>query len=201
MSKEDGQWVIQNTSEAINLFVEAVKNKRLPNKPLLLAEIGGPQLGIKALSGNRLICEAKKVFKANITSDFARWGLDKTGVATPETLIRVNEVIAIGTFLKIFCSLPGTWDQKWLSQDQIIEFCEGLPDWLRRPDKSAMMFLSKVDENKPINEDKPEDNLVVVVVVVRSGQLGAFVYCLGHNELGGEDRLCVVSPKRKLQKT
>jgi len=58
------------------------------------------------------------------------------------------------------------------------------------------MFLVKKDENKPVDEANPQDNLVVVRVRVRSGGLDVYVLRLGHGYVwNGECRHRVVSPQ------
>ncbi len=195
MSKEDRQWVIQNTSEAIKMFIEAVKNRKIDKSVILKLIFGDQPFVIKALDGSCLIHEAEKTFKSYIDPNFVDWGLNKTGIATPETQIRVDEVVGEGTFMNIFGFLPATWNQKWLSQNQVIEFCETLHGWLRQ-DECATMFLCKIDENKSVNEEKPQDDLVVVFVDVISGGLDVDVFRLDDVIVWGEGyRYRVVSPQ------
>lgn len=131
---------------------------------------GDHALALKALDGSRLIYKAKNTFASSIDSSFVNWGLNKNGIATPQTMIRVDEMTGAGGFVDIFQSLHGTWNQKWVSQNQVIEFCEGLPNWLRQAEV-ATMFLCKKDEYQPVDENKPQDNLVVVRVFVLSNDL------------------------------
>jgi len=199
LSKNDAQWVIQNAGEAIKLFVNAIVNRAKSEsttpKPLLSLISGGSTLTLKALRGKRLIYKAKNTFKSFPVADFVNWGINKPDIATPETTINVHEMVANGTFLDIFRSLPGTWNQKWLSQDQVIEFCESLPDWLRQSG-NATFFLIKKDENKPIDENNPEDNLVVVLVHVCSDGLVVSVSRLERAYVwDGGGRRRVVSPQ------
>lgn len=195
LSSSDGQFVIQNTKEAIKLCVEAIKKRQSSKQPILNLISGGHSLVLKALDGKRLICKSGKTFRSGIDGDFVKWGIAKPGIATPATPAQVHEMVGNGTFMDIFRSLPGTWNQKWLSQNQVIEFCETLPDWLRQ-NGNATFFLVKKDESKPINEDKPEDNLVVVRVRVYSVGLAVRVYQLGLDFVwNAESRHRVVSPQ------
>ena len=186
--------LVNSSEEELDGFLKMKLEKKDKSNILSLIS-AGQSLVLKALDGGRLICEARKTFKSHIDSDFVSWGLNKSGLATPETPIQVHEMISNGTFMNIFNSLPGTWNQKWLSQDQVIESCETLPTWLRQ-DEYATMFLCKINENKPIYEDKPQDNLVVVSVGVRSGGLRVYVRRLEHDYVWyGEARHRVVSPQ------
>jgi len=185
--------LVNSTEEELDDFLKRKIEKQINSILRLIS--GGSTLTLKALDGSRLICKAKKTFKSFLDADFVNWGINKPGITTPETPISVHEMIANDTFLDIFRSLPGTWNQKWLSQNQVIEFCESLPDWLRQ-DGNATFFLVKKDENKPIDENSPEDNLVVVGVGVLSDGLYVVVDRLGGDHVwDGEYRLRVVSPQ------
>jgi len=198
LSTEDGQWVIQNGKEAAALSAKAIANRKKITPKVaegILRLISDQALNIKALDGNRFIYNSKQTFKSYIDPSFVNWNLNKAGIATDKTKVQVHEMIGNGTFIDIFSSMPGAWSQKWLSQDQIIEFCETLPYWLRQKGL-ATFFLTKKDENKPIDENKPEDNLVVILVSVRSGGLSVRVRRLEDGDVwDGEYRHRVVSPQ------
>jgi hypothetical protein len=128
---------------------------------------GNRNLVLKASDGSRLIYEATDTFKAGIDPGFVKQGINKPGIATPEILVQVREIFSDGNFMDIFQSLQGTWEQKWLSQNQVIDFCETFPNWLGQEGFGTFALIKK-DENKPVNENKPEDNLAVVYVCVDS---------------------------------
>ena len=146
------------------------ENKIVEEKPSTLSILrlisDGEALGLKELDGKRIIYNSKKTFLSFIDEDFKNWNLNKEGVATPETPVQVNEIVQDSTFMEIFSALAGMWNQKWVSQHQVIEFCENLFAWLSPT--GATMFLVKKDENQPIDEANPQDNLVVVLVRVYS---------------------------------
>ncbi|HNX11025.1 MAG TPA: hypothetical protein PKI61_02690 [bacterium] len=125
-----------------------------------LRAIGKP-IKIKALSGQRLICQSPEVFDIGIDSWFNHYGINKPGVATSEAEVIVYRTFGDATSRKFFDSLPGTWNQKWLSQDQVVELCQHRT---KMNCHNTSFFLIKKDENRPIDEHKPEDNLVVVSV-------------------------------------
>ena len=186
--------LVNSSEEELDDFLKRKIDIKIKDGILRLIS-GDQNLILKALDGSRLIYQAKKTFKSFIDSDFINWGLNKSGIATLEIPVKVDEIIGDGTFMNIFSSLPGTWNQKWLSQNQIIEFCETLPHWLRQ-ERNATMFLCKIDENKPINENKPQDNLVVVYVSVSSDGLDVYVHRLEYDYVwGGGYRPRVVSPQ------
>ncbi|MFA5109152.1 MAG: hypothetical protein WC458_01225 [Patescibacteria group bacterium] len=190
-----------NPESVISALQDIVEGKfrtseNLEAQPSLLKLISNNEnLMIEASDGKAYIYDAKKTFRSFIDEDFKNWGLNKPGIATPETLVKVDEIVSDGKFLDIFRALPGTWNQKWFSQDQVIEFCETFSSWLRR-EGNTTMFLCKIDENKIIEEDKPQDNLVVVSVRVGSDGLRVYVYRLECVSVWyGEYRHRVVSPQ------
>ena len=90
------------------------------------------QATIKALDGKCLIYNAENTFKAHIDPNFVNWNLNKAGIATPEIPVQIHEMIDDGTFMGIFGSIPGSWNQKWVSQNQVIDFCKTMFNWLRQ---------------------------------------------------------------------
>ena len=183
---------MENTGLELDDFL---KRKIAPKEPDILRLIsGGHSLKLKATKGKRLICDAKKTFKSFIDADFSNFGINKPWAPRPEMPIQVHEIVGDAEFLGIFKALPGTWAEKWISQDQIIQFCEKLPKWLRQ-EGYGTFFLTKKDENQPINEDKPEDNLVVVYVLVLADGLLVRVCSLAIGHLWyGPRRHRLVSP-------
>lgn len=169
LSTEDAQWAIMNGKEAASLLSEAIANrvnrvvKEVKNIPITRLISDGKNLTLKALDGTRLFANSLGIFKSFVDCNFVRWGLNKKGIATPVTPIRVDEMQKNGTFLDIFRSLPGTLNQKKLTQNQVIEFCLDLPEWLNH-DGLATFFLVPIDESIPIDEEKPEANSVVIYV-------------------------------------
>ncbi len=209
LSGENGEEVLRelnkfNRKEAC--WVEVKRAKRRTSRLRTLGKINiqekkpilscmGKNLALKALDGGRLICDAKSTFKSGVDNKFVTWGINKLGVASSETLVQVHDIMQDSTFMDIFSALPGTWNQKWLSQNQVIEFCETFFEWLRR-NGGTTIFLVKKDESKPVDEDKPLDNLVVVCVVVYSDGLGAFYRRLSLRSIWiGEHHNRVVSPQ------
>lgn len=130
-------------------------------------------LVIANFDGRRLIYTASDVFKASIDKAFTKWGLNRIGVATPITSVNVFELIDDAKFIDLFGFLPGPWRQKYLSQNQIVEFCENFPEWLRQG--FTTMFLCKINETEDVDELNPGDNLVVVDVGVNPDGLHIYV--------------------------
>ncbi len=186
--------LVNSTEEELDDFLKR-RIEAKPQQGILRLISEGKSLKLKALDGSRHICKSKKTFKSFIDADFENWGINKKGVATPETPIQIHEMVGDGTFMDIFRSVPGTWREKWVSQDQVIEFCESLPDWLRQ-EGYGTFFLVRKDENKPIDETKPEENLGVVRVYVDDDGLRADVFQLEYDHVWvGERRHRVVSPQ------
>jgi hypothetical protein len=185
--------LINFTKEELDEFMKREITAKVTEGILRL--ISGNTITIKALDGSRLIYNAKDTFKSGIDGDFVNWGVNNPGVATPAAPVQVHEMISDGKFMDIFKSLPGSWNQKWLSQNQFIDFCETQSNWLRQEGYGTLALIKK-DENKPIDEDNPEDNLVVVYVDVRSDGLLVYVDRLEDGDVwSGEYRHRVVSPQ------
>ncbi|MFA5163381.1 MAG: hypothetical protein WC441_02515 [Patescibacteria group bacterium] len=201
--------LVNSTEEELNDFLKRKIEKAVEAKPatasgaidettpppILRLISSGEVIKIKALKGRDLIYQAGKVFKSFLDSDFRNWGLTKKGVATPATLVQVHEMVQSAVLLDIFKSLPGTWEQKWLSQSQLIEFCESRTNWLHQGG-NATFFLIKKDENQSVDENNPGENLVVAFVFVRSGGLGVVVRRLEDDNVWDADgRRRVVVPQ------
>lgn len=188
------QRLVNCTEEELDDFLKRKITPKVAGDILRLIS-GDSDLRLKALDGSRLIYKAEQTFVQCIDQDFVKWGANSIGIPTPETLIQVHEMINRGTTMDIFSALPGSWNDKWLSQNQVIEFCEVYPDWLRQ-NGNGTFFLIKKDENKPISLIKPENDFIVAGVYVYSGGLRIGADQLGgHNVWHGEYHYRVVSPK------
>jgi len=158
----------------------------------ILKSVTDSKIVIRALDGNRVICNQAMLFKGDIDPEF---GINFTDncVATPETLIRVSELVEDGTFKDMFLSLPGTWDDKFMTQHQIVEFCEVRRDFLRRGGYSTF-FLCKKNESKAINEEDLFDDLVVVDVTIDIGLLNITYHQFDDRNWDAKNRYRVISP-------
>lgn len=83
----------------------------LSNQPLVI----GPT------DGSKIIADAADVFTAGIDVDFRKWGTNKPGIATKETLISVYELAQDSAFAQMFSSLSSDLDKLCLTQAQIIK--------------------------------------------------------------------------------
>lgn len=164
--------LVNSSEEELKDFLERKIEKKINGILRLIS--GAEVLTLKASNGSRLIYQSASTFKSNLDVGFVDWGLNKEGIATPETKIQMHEIVANGNFMAIFKSLPGNWNQKWLSQNQIIDFCEQLPDWLQS-NGYATFFLCKINELQKVDEKNPQKNLVVVDVRVYADGLGVYV--------------------------
>ena len=97
---------------------------------------GNERIVIAPTSGRRVIADAKNVFDGYIDPDFRNWKADEAGKPTPKTPVQVYEMAQDATFAQMF-SDP---DKTALTQNQIIEFIEKHPEWLRK-DGYATFFL------------------------------------------------------------
>jgi len=169
--------------------------KSVANSSILRCISSGHILKLKASDGSRIIRDARGTFPSGIYGNFSGLGLNKPGLASPEMIVDVHEVISNAKFMNLFESLPGAWNQKWIPQDKVIEFCETLPDWLH-PHGDATFFLTKKDKGKPVDENKPEENLAVIVVQTYVGGPYVIAGSLESDNLWcGEARHRVVAPR------
>lgn len=188
----DAQWAITHAKEATALCARAIA--RRPKGVLRLIS-SDYCLKLKASDGNRLIHQSKDVFKAYIGPNFIKWELYKPGVSSPEMSIHVHEVIKDSNFMDIFQSLPGSWEQKWLPQDKVIDFCLNFACWLIQKGRSNF-FLIKRNENQPIEVKTPTANLAVLRVDLSDEGLGIDVFRLEDpSDWLGEYRHRVISPE------
>lgn len=115
------------------------------------------------LDGSQLIYESEEVFNHFIDHCFIEQGMIKQGVVKPAMKVMVYEIIRPTTFLKVFQELPGSWEEKWLSQHQVVTFCSLFPQALPPVDSFAL-FLCKKDEHQSINQQDLQQNLAIAMV-------------------------------------
>jgi len=153
---------------------------------------------IKSLSGRSLIADANQVFDSYISPNFVDLKFNLPGVATPQTFLQLHDMIDNGSPLDVFNCLPGLWSQKWLSQNQVIDFCKTWPGWLTRKECSNL-FLCKKDESKLIDEKRPYANLFIVRIEVFPDGLFAGVHRIleDYKAWNDEYRHRIISPKLK----
>jgi hypothetical protein len=149
--------------------LEDLLAEKIETKSSILKLISGSEkIMIEASDGKATIARAKNTFKSYIDNDFKNWGLDTPGLATPEILLDVHELIQDANFSQIFNSLNSDLDRLVLTQAQIIRFCEKHPTWLNQ-EGNATFFLTKVN-----------GEYLVVRVSVLSDGLGVSVGRFGY---------------------
>lgn len=170
-----------------------LKNDTMENQ-IVRSISDGQEIFIEALDGSRLFYSDEKLGEFP-NSDFYKFDFTKPGKPTPRTQVEVGEMKQKNNLKEVFGALPGNWNQKFFSQDQVIEFCRTFPHLLLQgqTNDNATMFAIKIDDDEPVNEDKPEDNLIGVFVCTSSKGLRFFLYRFGPNFIW---RYCrVVYPK------
>lgn len=133
---------VNSTEEELEAFLKRKITFKAPKETSCLIS-GDNILTIKALDGSRLICDARDTFRAGIDHNFINWGINKPGLTTPEITVQVHEIRESANFMEMFKSLPGIWGQKYLSQDQVIDFCENLSGWLKREGRNTFFLIKK----------------------------------------------------------
>jgi len=119
---------------------------------------------IPKLDGSQLLYWQQPLFKVGVSEEFRKYSYDKNKKATPETLLACYEIRSMGRYGKNLKSLPGNWSQKCVTQHQAVEFCKRSPNLLATAHDASTIFLCKLNENKPIDEIRPYDNLMAVRV-------------------------------------
>lgn len=161
--------LVNSNEEELAKFLLMRKEQR----PCFLRLISDDEKLILPLSsGSRYIANEKNVFKSFIDSDFVQWGLNKPSYVTKETKFSIYEVVQEANLFEMYGSLPGRWDQKIFTQNQILDYCEQFAEYLSG-DFAETFFLVKKHSFCPVREGKPEDNLIVVHVYAHGDGLGA----------------------------
>jgi hypothetical protein len=142
---------------------------------------------IPPLDGKTLIYESPSVFHSHICYDFIGCGLTIPGIATKETILNVNQLIGRRELYEIFSPVNGIdWEKKCVTQSQIVYFCENYSGWLD-PKKNVVIFLCRINENIPVDDNKPQDNLSIVHVTAYHNGLFARLGHLYHSSLAYTD--------------
>lgn len=151
-------------SRALQDIVEGKFNhQKTVNNSIPRLISGGESIIIDACDGSETIADAKDAFKSGIDPGFENWGTNKSGVATEDVAVQVNEMVKDATFAQMFGSLGTDLDKLCLTQHQVKKFCKKHANWLRA-DGYGTFFLFKVeDEYFVVSVDVHSDGLVVGV--------------------------------------
>ena len=141
----------------------------LCRKSILNLVSGGQKVFIKEITDGKLsFYEIKGIFnkKPNynrIDESFVPENGSYFGVATPETLVRIDIPIKTGTYADMALSLPGKWNQKWLTRKQVLEVYIKPPSWLSN--ERRLIFFIKKEEKESVDENNPADNLEIAELI------------------------------------
>jgi hypothetical protein len=151
---------------------------------------------IPKLDGQQVIFQQAPIFKVGISEEFKKYCSDKNKKATPETLLACYEIRSMGKQGVNLRNLPGTWSKKCVTQHQVIKFCLKSKKFLATAYDASTIFLCKMDENKPINEIRPYDNLMAVHVWTHDRDLHIVYAPLHFSDTIGESYFYrIVMPK------
>lgn len=124
----------------------------------------GYKVKIPFLDGSESVSSAKNIFQAYIPSTLkkkppgARLSSKKAALCVYKR--GGNKSM---TFLRMFESLPGYWDKKWISESQLVNFFKVAPYWITEK-KGLIAFICKIDESQSINSEEYWKNLQVIYV-------------------------------------
>jgi len=127
LSVEDAQWVIQNTVEAIGLFLRAVYSRaKIYLRRLYEAEA----VFVPAMDGTETPEQLAELFPGGIYGDAKAVSTASSPTATPKMVAKVYEMVEDGAFKPVFESL-GAERRRWASLYHVAAFCRTHPEKLR----------------------------------------------------------------------
>lgn len=181
--------LVNASEEEVRQYLKT-EDSHSPEGILWPLDIGNALIKIKALNGNKLLHQSEKLLYTRGTCE-----LKANGVSTRETEVRIDIMFNSGTIRRIFNSLPGVWSQKWFTQNQVVEISDTLGVWFPSTGNEAF-FLCKKDELLPIDDDKPSDNLVGLLLVPRDGgRMNVYYYPIdGKNIVVASSETRIFSP-------
>jgi hypothetical protein len=148
LSVEEAQWIIRNADEANEFLVRGVKKNLELLKTFKFLCSGK----IDPLSGERIIGDAKEVFKGGIDSNFELFGLNLPSDLTRGTTSEVYE-------LRKDFSFTDEWDN-FHTMHQMIRFCEKYSQSQAFDEKSCNVFpVKKGNEPFLVRVDTNSDGL------------------------------------------
>ena len=199
LSVFDAQWAIQNTREAISLFVAAVANRG--------GKVLTPAVTTMAMAayfrhfftftlgptnGKDTHTTASKVFRSGFTKDFESWGVVFSGVA-PQTKFIADELIRNGKFSDFLGDTATELEKRRILGSQLLKLCRDHSGQLRGGSLGNFFVLTKNDE--PVNKDI--SNVLVADVRMYGVQLNATLGRIERNHIWrGEDGHHVFTPSQ-----
>ncbi|MFA7308719.1 MAG: hypothetical protein WC045_01460 [Patescibacteria group bacterium] len=136
-----------------NPFVDVpVKKKERAGRPKMVNSFLTylVTLNLDATDGTKAITGAKEVFPGGTDADFARWGLEKKQVPTPETKVICYELSKDGILDQIFRGFGVDLNALVFTPHQIREFCHLHKNKLRT-DGYGNFFLMKREKDEANN--------------------------------------------------
>lgn len=131
---DSGTVIKSAVAETLTNLIANLVNTRL--RPISLAQ----KLTLKASDGKRTIAQADKSFSF-FDMSFKNPDIDVPGEAKPETDIFVHELAEDSTFAQMFGFLSEDLDSLCFSQDQILDFVETHPVWIRSDNCASFTFF------------------------------------------------------------
>ncbi|MEI7452182.1 MAG: hypothetical protein WCK37_03160 [Candidatus Falkowbacteria bacterium] len=134
----------------------------METKPEKLS-LAGVSMPIKALDGSKLIGSANFIFKLFISSDFINsFFSQRSKIPSRSHYLRMYKIEGTEfTLADIFSVYHKTWDERVLTQNQVVEFCTVYGECLKG---NFSFFLCKKDEYQMIDINNLSANLFVVLV-------------------------------------
>lgn len=163
--------------------------------PILRLISKNHDLFLPKVDGNLTINSQNNIFSSVVGSNMSQNVSNHQGVFMPETPIQIFELIHNSQLIDIFEYLPGNWNQKWLSQNQLIIYCEKYPYWIREKGQGTLILM-KINENEAIPYNNPQDNLMVAGIYKHGVGFGISIIELNLDFVwNAEEHYRVVMPK------
>jgi hypothetical protein len=126
---------------------------------------------------------------------YKEWGMDKNpGFATPEASIQQYVISNAKTLKDVFRSLPQDMEWRWMTQNQVVEFCLGHRDFIRNSGKDIIFFCKK-DENKSINDRNLSEEVFAIGMVTIGGNTRIIINRLDYDN--SDASFIVITTKEK----
>ena len=184
LSSSDGNLFYTELAKFVKNWRKTVETAKTQILYLLSA---GEDLTIGPTTGNLRFEDAKKTFGVFLDISFKNWGLCGSGRVTLERETEVHEMRLNADFSGMFNSLGRPLSELVFTFDEVENFCQKHPEWLRS-DGYATFFLLKED-----------NEFFVADVSVYPYGLNAYVYRFEYSCVwDGEYRHRVVVPQQGL---
>lgn len=169
--------------------MEAIKEQKIAK----IAEIEASTLKIKFLDGSSSITKSPHIFSGYIDPELRNGNdfLSGISIATEANSVFFR-VINRARFLEAFAEIKTSWEEKCLTEAQIVELAQSLPKVIKDQKSALVTFLCKKNIFLPIDDQAPWKNISVITIDFNSP--GNPVYSWRLNYLERISKFIIVCP-------